>query len=57
MTATPTATVGLCPGRGATEVSVPRRDPVLWGAPDAPGPIRRPPSCRTSATASSASAG
>nr|WP_202918321.1 ectoine hydroxylase [Streptomyces cavernae] len=29
----------LYPTRGATEVAVPRQDPVVWGAPDAPGPI------------------
>ncbi|MFF3843675.1 ectoine hydroxylase [Streptomyces sp. NPDC002328] len=29
----------LYPSRGATEVTVPRQDPVLWGAPDAPGPF------------------
>ncbi|GAA4798019.1 ectoine hydroxylase [Streptomyces ziwulingensis] len=36
-----TATTGtdLYPSRGPTEVSTPRRDPVVWGAPDAPGPI------------------
>ncbi|MFI6206787.1 ectoine hydroxylase [Streptomyces sp. NPDC051041] len=39
MTAIPTTTVDLYPSRGAAEVSVPRQDPVLWGAPDAPGPI------------------
>ncbi|MET8860978.1 MULTISPECIES: ectoine hydroxylase [unclassified Streptomyces] len=27
------------PSRAATEVAVPRQDPVVWGAPDAPGPI------------------
>ncbi|MGW0709820.1 ectoine hydroxylase [Streptomyces sp. NPDC002643] len=29
----------LYPSRGATEVSVPRQDPVVWGAPGTPGPI------------------
>ncbi|MGI5374446.1 ectoine hydroxylase [Streptomyces sp. CA-251387] len=29
----------LYPSRGATEVSTPRQDPVVWGAPDTPGPI------------------
>ncbi|MDX3498887.1 ectoine hydroxylase [Streptomyces turgidiscabies] len=29
----------LYPTRGAAEVSVPRQDPVLWGAPDTPGPF------------------
>jgi ectoine hydroxylase len=36
------AVTGICdpyPSRGATEVSVPRRDPVVWAAPGAPGPI------------------
>ncbi|MEU5254900.1 ectoine hydroxylase [Streptomyces longwoodensis] len=27
------------PTRGTTEVTVPRQDPVVWGAPDAPGPL------------------
>ncbi|RZU25616.1 ectoine hydroxylase [Streptomyces sp. BK239] len=36
----PAATVpDLYPSRGATEVSTPRQDPVVWGAPDAPGPF------------------
>ena len=26
----------LYPTRGATEVTVPRQDPVVWGAPDTP---------------------
>ncbi|MFF3417948.1 ectoine hydroxylase [Streptomyces sp. NPDC002698] len=30
------------PSRAATEVAVPRQDPVLWGAPDEPGPISVP---------------
>lgn len=29
----------LYPSRGTTEVSVPRKDPVVWGSPDTPGPI------------------
>ncbi|MFF0226468.1 ectoine hydroxylase [Streptomyces sp. NPDC004629] len=29
----------LYPSRGATEVSVPRQDPVVWGSPDTPGPV------------------
>ncbi|MGW3957031.1 ectoine hydroxylase [Streptomyces sp. NPDC004752] len=29
----------LYPSRGATEVSQPRQDPVVWGSPDAPGPV------------------
>jgi ectoine hydroxylase len=29
----------LYPTRGATEVTVPRQDPVVWGAPDTPGPV------------------
>ncbi|MDX3752194.1 ectoine hydroxylase [Streptomyces sp. AK08-02] len=36
----PTSTLtDLYPTRGAAEVSVPRQDPVLWGAPDTPGPF------------------
>ncbi|MEV5351039.1 ectoine hydroxylase [Streptomyces achromogenes] len=35
-----TATVkDLYPTRGTAEVTVPRQDPVVWGAPDTPGPI------------------
>jgi ectoine hydroxylase len=35
-----TATVtDLYPTRGTTEVTVPRKDPVIWGSPDTPGPI------------------
>ncbi|MEN3585064.1 ectoine hydroxylase [Streptomyces sp. ZYX-F-203] len=35
-----TATVtDLYPSRGTSEVTTPRQDPVVWGAPDAPGPI------------------
>src|SRR5690242_19793752 len=29
----------LYPTRGTAEVTVPRRDPVVWGCPDTPGPI------------------
>ncbi|MDG9713883.1 ectoine hydroxylase [Streptomyces sp. DH10] len=39
---TDTTTTGipdLYPSRGATEVLTPRQDPVVWGAPDAPGPV------------------
>ncbi|MFI8345838.1 ectoine hydroxylase [Streptomyces sp. NPDC085596] len=32
-------TTDLYPSRGATEVRVPRQDPVVWGSPDTPGPI------------------
>ncbi|MDW4908072.1 ectoine hydroxylase [Streptomyces sp. ADMS] len=35
-TSTPT---DLYPTRGAAEVTVPRQDPVLWGAPDTRGPF------------------
>ncbi|MFJ6728997.1 ectoine hydroxylase [Streptomyces sp. NPDC091281] len=36
----PSATVpDLYPSRAATERTVPRQDPVVWGAPDAPGPF------------------
>ncbi|MEV5884380.1 ectoine hydroxylase [Streptomyces sp. NPDC052020] len=38
MTTTATVT-DLYPSRGTAEVSVPRQDPVVWGAPDTPGPI------------------
>jgi ectoine hydroxylase len=36
---TATTITDLYPSRGATEVSVPRKDPVVWGSPDTPGPI------------------
>jgi ectoine hydroxylase len=39
VTLTSERTTDLYPSRGATEVSVPRQDPVVWGAPDDPGPI------------------
>ncbi|WP_406728181.1 ectoine hydroxylase [Streptomyces sp. GD-15H] len=41
-TATPsteTHVPDLYPTRGPAEVLTPRQDPVVWGAPDAPGPI------------------
>jgi len=34
-----TTVTDLYPSRGTTEVSVPRKDPVVWGSPDTPGPI------------------
>jgi ectoine hydroxylase len=34
-----TTVTDLYPTRGATEVATPRQDPVVWGAPDAPGPF------------------
>jgi ectoine hydroxylase len=39
MTVTSTTVTDLYPSRGATEVSTPRQDPVVWGSPDTPGPI------------------
>src|SRR5690606_22628504 len=38
-TTTGTQVPDLYPTRGTTEVLTPRQDPVVWGAPDAPGPI------------------
>ncbi|MFF8675047.1 ectoine hydroxylase [Streptomyces sp. NPDC015242] len=38
-TTTTTGIPDLYPTRGASEVLTPRQDPVVWGAPDAPGPI------------------
>ncbi|OXS32041.1 ectoine hydroxylase [Streptomyces sp. XY006] len=38
-TTTTTGIPDLYPTRGAAEVLTPRQDPVVWGAPDAPGPI------------------
>ncbi|WP_425246582.1 ectoine hydroxylase [Streptomyces sp. NEAU-NA10] len=38
-TVTDTTVTDLYPSRGAAEVTVPRQDPVVWGAPDAPGPF------------------
>ncbi|MFE1289022.1 ectoine hydroxylase [Streptomyces sp. NPDC058751] len=37
-----TALTDPYPSRAATEVAVPRHDPVVWGAPDEPGPIPVP---------------
>ncbi|WP_093796902.1 ectoine hydroxylase [Streptomyces sp. Wb2n-11] len=34
-------TTDLYPTRGRTEAMVPRRDPVVWSAPDTPGPLER----------------
>ncbi|MEU6349486.1 ectoine hydroxylase [Streptomyces sp. NPDC047072] len=34
-----TTITDLYPSRGTTEVSTPRKDPVVWGSPDTPGPI------------------
>ncbi|MFJ9379762.1 ectoine hydroxylase [Streptomyces sp. NPDC101455] len=36
---TVTGVTDLYPSRGTTEVSAPRKDPVVWGSPDTPGPI------------------
>ncbi|WP_037668378.1 ectoine hydroxylase [Streptomyces griseus] len=36
---TTTIATDLYPSRGATEVAVPRQDPVVWGSPGTPGPI------------------
>ncbi|MEU7211580.1 ectoine hydroxylase [Streptomyces sp. NPDC044989] len=36
---TTTNVTDLYPTRGATEVATPRRDPVVWGSPDTPGPV------------------
>jgi ectoine hydroxylase len=38
-TTTTTGIPDLYPTRGTAEVLTPRQDPVVWGAPDAPGPI------------------
>ncbi|WP_327694019.1 ectoine hydroxylase [Streptomyces sp. NBC_00459] len=38
-TSTTSTLTDLYPTRGSAEVSVPRQDPVLWGAPDTPGPF------------------
>ncbi|MFD4541648.1 ectoine hydroxylase [Streptomyces bauhiniae] len=40
MTTLSTTPADLYPSRGATEVRVPRKDPVVWGTPDTPGPIQ-----------------
>ncbi|MEU6274829.1 ectoine hydroxylase [Streptomyces populi] len=37
-----TALTDAYPSRAAAEVAVPRQDPVVWGAPDEPGPISVP---------------
>ncbi|WP_330457058.1 ectoine hydroxylase [Streptomyces sp. NBC_00820] len=34
-----TTVTDLYPSRGTSEVAVPRQDPVVWGAPDTPGPV------------------
>ncbi|MBP0461362.1 ectoine hydroxylase [Streptomyces montanisoli] len=39
MTTAPARPKDLYPTRGATEVTTPRQDPVVWSVPDAPGPI------------------
>ncbi|GAA2461865.1 ectoine hydroxylase [Streptomyces macrosporus] len=39
MTTAPERTTDLYPTRGATEVTTPRQDPVVWSDPAAPGPI------------------
>ncbi|MGX2997940.1 ectoine hydroxylase [Streptomyces sp. JNUCC 64] len=41
MTATAADRVDPYPSRGTAEVSVPRRDPVVWNRLDAPGPFTR----------------
>ncbi|MFD5554433.1 ectoine hydroxylase [Streptomyces sp. NPDC127068] len=41
MTTTTPGRVDLYPSRGASEVSVPRQDPVVWSGPDAAGPVAR----------------
>ncbi|MGW4227279.1 ectoine hydroxylase [Streptomyces bauhiniae] len=40
MTTLTTTPTDLYPSRGTTEVRVPRKDPVVWGSPDTPGPIQ-----------------
>ncbi|WP_432093842.1 ectoine hydroxylase [Streptomyces sp. bgisy100] len=40
MTTAPERTADLYPTRGATEVSTPRLDPVVWSEPGAPGPVQ-----------------
>ncbi|MBV2355137.1 ectoine hydroxylase [Streptomyces sp. J2-1] len=39
MTDPMTTITDLYPTRGASEVAVPRQDPVVWGTPDTPGPV------------------
>ncbi|MGW0997867.1 ectoine hydroxylase [Streptomyces sp. NPDC002523] len=34
-----TTVTDLYPSRATTEVTTPRKDPVVWGSPDTPGPI------------------
>ncbi|MFJ3644344.1 ectoine hydroxylase [Streptomyces sp. NPDC090108] len=34
-----TTVTDLYPSRGTSEAALPRQDPVVWGAPDTPGPI------------------
>ncbi|MFD7049976.1 ectoine hydroxylase [Streptomyces mirabilis] len=41
-TTSTTPVTDLYPSRGATEVSVPRQDPVVWGTPGTPGPFSVP---------------
>jgi ectoine hydroxylase len=41
MTTTTPGRIDRYPSRGASEVSVPRQDPVVWSGPDAPGPVAR----------------
>lgn len=41
-TTSTTNVTDLYPSRGAAEVSVPRQDPVVWGAPGTPGPFSVP---------------
>ncbi|MFD0314182.1 ectoine hydroxylase [Streptomyces flavalbus] len=38
-TTTNTTVTDLYPSRGTAEVRIPRKDPVVWGAPGTPGPI------------------
>ncbi len=42
MTTAPERTADLYPTRGATEVAMPRMDPVVWSEPGTPGPIEAP---------------
>jgi len=41
ITSTASTLTDLYPTRGAAEVSLPRQDPVIWGAPDLPGPFAK----------------
>lgn len=45
----------LYPSRTATEVTIPRKDPVVWSPQDALDPLRGPTCSRTTTTASSPS--